>query len=151
MKKQKPIGDAQALKYIKQRCKVVGGHWIWRGPVRLSNDGTPRPSTLSYLTARYVTGSVARAAWIATGHAVARGRLVLSKCDVSLCVNPAHAGVVSRGAALNAYRASRAVPLVRDLDVTPPPAMAAIWNAPDNPWRGMSGLHGWNTPERGRW
>lgn len=60
----------------------IGGCWLWRGPLTGIGYGLPN------LNGR-PTGAH-RISWIAHNGEVPRNLLVLHRCDVPACVNPAH-------------------------------------------------------------
>lgn len=75
------MGRLLTTRRMQDRTKLVGDCWVWRGAIsKTSGYGVAGPRAQS--AHRYM--------WILTHGEPAAGLMVMHKCDVRACINPAH-------------------------------------------------------------
>jgi hypothetical protein len=88
MKPAKPYG-IRTLNDIRDRCRVVDGHWIWVGAVSKGQARVWAPDITNGGEMRSQPGP--RAVWHAkTGEPIPKGMRVFCNCSEPRCINPEH-------------------------------------------------------------
>jgi hypothetical protein len=79
-----------ALKTIRDRCRLVDGHWLWAGAL---SEGWPRVAAAEYTRheGRKVSQHGRRAVWhVMHEKPIPNGWRVFGTCEERTCINPDH-------------------------------------------------------------